>query len=267
MPDRRRHRGAHPRDRELFGEGALPALRAAAQDLAWLSSRGYAPDASLALVGNRYQLMARQRTAVARACCSDAAALRRESRRVLPSDVEGQSVRVDGFNACIAVEVAISGGVILLGRDRACRDLASVHGTYRRVSETPRALALLASGLDALQPGLVTWYFDRPVSNSGTLAGMLRRLLSERSWPWEVELADHVDREVSARGHIAVSADSAIIEAAERWFDLAGHVIEHAVSSAWIVDLWPPDQPCSPGVSSAPGSGYASSRDGPGDPE
>src|SRR6185436_16235933 len=102
------------------------------------------------------------------------------------------------------------------------RDLASVQGTYRRVSETPRALELLVTELELLEPAAVAWYFDRPVSNSGSLARLLRSRL--RALPWRVELTDQVDRCVSAPGGVAVSADSGVLDAARNWFDLAGFV-------------------------------------------
>lgn len=237
VPDRRRHRGAHPRDRELFAEPALPALRSATFDYCWLESRGYSLDAALALVGDRYQLVARQRVAVARCSCSDAALAARASRRLAPEQLRGAALRVDGFNVCITLEAALSGGLVLVGRDGAHRDLASVHGNYRRVSETPPALELLVTELLELRPARVTWYFDRPVSNSGTLAGLLRRLLAARGSDGEVLLSDRVDAEVRAPGGVALSADSGVIDAAESWFDLAGATIRRHVPDAWKIEL------------------------------
>jgi len=61
MTDRRRHRGAHPKDAELFSQAALPSLRSAIADLSRLLSRGYPLRASLALVGDRDGLTVRQR--------------------------------------------------------------------------------------------------------------------------------------------------------------------------------------------------------------
>ena len=66
MPDQRRHRGPHPDDLRLFGADALPALRTAAVELAWLLMRGYAHESSLKLVGDRHGLESRQRLAVSR---------------------------------------------------------------------------------------------------------------------------------------------------------------------------------------------------------
>lgn len=237
MPDRRQHRGPNPRDSALFAPERLPALRAAARDYGWLLSRGYATDSALALVGNRYDLVARQRVAVARVSCSDDALARRASRRLSSGELSGRRLHVDGFNVCITLEVALSGGVLLLGREGATRDLASVHGTYRRVSETPHALELLVAALETLRPGSVTWFFDRPVSNSGALAGLLRAQLAARALSWPVELTTHVDERVAEPGVVALSADSGVLDTAEHWFDLAGSV-SAGLASAWRVALW-----------------------------
>src|SRR5262249_37142935 len=146
MPDRRQHRGPHPDDAALFGRpDVLHTLRLAAGDLAWLLGRQYAPTAALTLVGNHYQLHARQRQALARAVAAPAVAGARRQRQVLAAVLAGTSLYVDGFNQLITIEVALSGGLILRGHDGALRDLASVHGTYRTITETPTALQALGS--------------------------------------------------------------------------------------------------------------------------
>ena len=63
MPDRRLHRGPHPDDARLFDGAALGQLRAAAADFCWLLDHGYPHESTLKLVGDRYDLVARQRTA------------------------------------------------------------------------------------------------------------------------------------------------------------------------------------------------------------
>ncbi len=71
MPDKRKHRGAHPDDNRLFAEDQLPSLRTAVAEYSWLLTRGYAEESALKLVGDRYDLTARQRMAVWRSSCSD----------------------------------------------------------------------------------------------------------------------------------------------------------------------------------------------------
>lgn len=239
MPDARRHRGAHPRDAELFAAAAWPALARAVDEFSWLLGRGYAADAALKLVGDHHQLAVRQRVAVARASCSEAARVRRAARRVGPRELAGRTLAVDGFNAIITLEVALGGGVGLIARDGARRDLGSVHGTYRRVLDTPRALELLVTGLSACAPAAVDWYLDRPVSNSGKLAGLLREACQRAAFTSRVALIDDVDRQVG-RAEVALSADSAVLDAAERWFDLGGWVVREYVPEAWTLDFSAP---------------------------
>src|SRR5690606_2006202 len=109
MPDRRTHRGPHPRDRALFSEQQLGTLREAAADYSWLLSRGYNGVSALKLVGDRFQLVQRQRMALERSSASKSASTARRARRLSPAELGGEAVVVDGFNCLITVEVALSG--------------------------------------------------------------------------------------------------------------------------------------------------------------
>jgi hypothetical protein len=239
MHERRRPRGPGPEDRRLFGPEGLARLRAAAFDHSWLLSRDYAPESALKLVGDRYQLAARQRSAVSKSACADGALAGRVRRRLTASELAGRALLVDAFNVCIGVEVALSGGPLFAGRDGACRDLAGVHGAYGRVDESSAALDLLTDALSRCRPGAVTWFLDRPVSNSGALAGLLRERFERLGLPWGVELVDDADRQVVAPGGVALSADGAVLDAAEHWCDIAGWVVRERVPDAWVVDLAP----------------------------
>ena len=87
-----RHRGRHPGDDHLFSPEQLPALRAATADLSWLMSRGYADPSALKLIGDRHALTARQRQAVARCACSDAARDLRKARRLTRAQLGGRAL-------------------------------------------------------------------------------------------------------------------------------------------------------------------------------
>lgn len=237
MPDRRRHRGPHPQDRRRFAQEQVPALREAAGDLAWLLGRGYPAAAALKLVGDRLGLDHRQRLAVQRATCSDAARDQRARTRLEPAAFRGQALRVDGFNVLTTVESALAGGVVLLCRDGAHRDMASMHGTWRRVEETGPALLRVGGVLEECGPREVVWYLDRPVSNSGRLKGALEQTAAEHGWPWRVEVVPDPDRELRAGADPVATADSAVLDAGVPWLDLARLVVLRTVPDAWIVDL------------------------------
>jgi hypothetical protein len=241
MPDHRTHRGPHPEDAGLFAPAALPALRAATADLSWLLSRGYASPSALKVVGDRYNLNARQRIAVMRCACSDAARDARSARRIPPESLaaalDGRPLLIDGYNALTTVEAALGGGVILVGRDGAYRDMASMHGTWRGVDETLPALTLIGDALQRLGVGSATWYLDSPVSNSGRLKAAIQSRAAERAWNWQVELVMNPDA-ILVKGHaVAATADSAILDGPVRWFGLAEYVVRREVPGAWVVDL------------------------------
>lgn len=235
MPDKRKHRGPHPADAGLFGEQQRNALAAAVGDLSWLMSRGYANPSALKLVGDRYQLTERQRTAVIRSSCADASIGARHAGRVEAGQLAGRTLDIDGFNLLTSIEAALAGGVILAGRDGCYRDMASMHGSYRKVEETRPAIELIGRFLESLQPAACRWYFDRPVSNSGRISQLIREFAAEHQWPWEAQIVDDPDVLLRESSNIVVTADSAILDAGPAWFNLAREVIEQSVPDAHVV--------------------------------
>lgn len=237
MPDTRGHRGPDPRDAEAFHPSAWTALRTAVAELSWLLERGYAPASALKLVGDRWNLTERQRAAVRRCACSDTALARRQRHQVSPPNLVGASLWIDGFNVLTTLEAALGGAVVLRGRDGCDRDLAGIHGTYRRVDETRPALALLGDVLAALGVGPATWLLDRPVSNSGRLRSLMLETATERGWTWHVDVVNDPDPILAGSPGIVATADSAILDRCERWTNLARVAIEARVPTARLVDL------------------------------
>jgi hypothetical protein len=237
MPDTRHHRGAHPEDGKLFAPAQWLALRTAAHELCWLLDRGYAMVSSLALVGNRHALTARQRLALARCACSNEQVQCRRAHEIASSALAGTELWIDGYNLLISVEAALGGGVILQGRDGCHRDLASLHGTYRAVSETEPALRLIGETLAAWNVTACRWVLDRPVSNSGRLKTLMLEIAVANRWPWQVELEFSPDKVLSDASAIVVSSDSVVLDRCARWFNGAREIITTRVPSAFLVAL------------------------------
>jgi hypothetical protein len=242
VPDRRKHRGPHQADGRLFAPEAIPALRAAVADLSWLLGRGYRDPSALKLVGDRYRLRQRQREAVRRAACSDEARELHAERFVAlgPGVLKGRSVLVDGFNCIVSVEAAMAGGVILQCRDGRHRDLASVHGSYRKVNETQAAVQLLGRALETAGAGPVRWLLDAPISNSGRLRALLVELAAQQGWDWGAELVPDPDRVLRVSSDLCATADGGILDEGVESIDLVGAAIEAGVPEAWLVDLREP---------------------------
>ena len=237
MPDSRGHRGADPRDAEAFGAASLPSLRSAVSDLSWLLGRGYAPVSALKLVGDRWSLTARQRMAVRRSACSDEDCGRRQATRLEDSDLAGNELWIDGFNVLTTIESSLGGGVVIHCRDGTFRDIAGVHGTYRKVAETMPALDHLAARIASLRAGTVRWLFDRPVSNSGRIRALVLEIAGERGLDWIVDLVDNPDPLLKVATVPIATADSVILDAGPRWFNLARAVVESGAGADRVLDL------------------------------
>jgi hypothetical protein len=233
VPDTRKHRGPGPQDPTYFGAGFCADLKAAVSDLSWLFSRGYAQASALKLVGDRYALVERQRVAVLRSACSDAALAGRRGREVGVAALRGRTLRIDGFNLVLTLESALGGGVVLSCRDGSYRDLASVHGTYRKVEETRPALELADRWLAEWGAGPCTWLLDAPVSNSGRLAAMLRAVNPD----WAAEVVPDPDTVLVQPGDPVASADSMILDNCGEWVSLARVIVAAGVPDAFVVDL------------------------------
>jgi hypothetical protein len=220
-----------------------PRLRAATTELSWLLGRGYRLPGALTLVGDHHQLRVRQRQAVSRAACSDLQRERRARGRQDLAALEGAALAIDGFNCLITLEVMLAHGPVLLGRDGTMRDLASVHGTYRRVDESLPALALLASALAAWGVGRVHVWLDKPVSNSARVRQMFLAAMAQRGLPAEGTLCERVDRELVRSEMLVASSDGWVLDHAARWIDLPSLLAERERLPLWRVDLREPAPP------------------------
>jgi hypothetical protein len=237
MPDKRAHRGQHPSDATLFAGDRIPDIQRAVADYSLLLSKGYAEKSSLKLVGDRFTLTERQRLAVMRSACSEEQRASRKSRQLDINAVAGQMIAIDGYNILITIEAAMSGGLIFKGRDGCCRDLASIHGTYRRVSETQPAIELIGGFLQQIGISQALWLLDSPVSNSGRLKTLLRELAEKNNWKWEIELVTSPDAVLIKGGKIVASSDSVVLDKCGKWVDLAGEIIKNRIPTAKIIDL------------------------------
>ncbi len=237
MPDKRTHRGPHPADEKLFAADAIPNLRTAIADFSLLLTRGYAEKSALKLVGDRFSLTQRQRLAIMRGACSDEQRTSRSQRCVALENLTGQSIAIDGYNVLITVEAAMSGGVIFKGRDGCFRDLASVHGTYRKVTETIPAVELIGRFLEELGAGKTLWLLDSPVSNSGRLKTLIGELARKNNWNWEIELLLSPDAELKKTDAVVASSDSVVLDDCRSWVNLATEIIKNKLPYAKVIDL------------------------------
>ncbi len=239
MPSKKR--GPHPQDKSLFAESEWHDLRRAVRDYSWLKSRDYPEKAAGKLVGDRYALKARQRIAVNRSACSDDELLIRNVKELPVEKVIGCEFHIDGFNLLTTIEAVFGGGVLLKGRDGCVRDMSSMHGNYRVLSDTREALTAIHTALDALNPSGVIWYLDRPVSNSGRLRKLIEEIsLDYSGFKTEVQLVadpDPILKELRGNDPITITADSGILNSCGFWFNLTVRIIEQTYPDSLILNF------------------------------
>ncbi|MHC4293507.1 MAG: DUF434 domain-containing protein, partial [Planctomycetota bacterium] len=221
MPDTRTHRGPHPQDRKLFSAKTTQELRTALQDYSLLLTKGYAEKSSLKLVGDKFSLTERQRLAIMRSACSNHQIAARKQHQVQIDCLSGQKLAIDGYNLLITIEAAMSRGLIFKGCDGCFRDLASIHGTYRKVTETIPALQLIGKFLQKKNIPHALWLLDSPVSNSGRLKILMEQLADENNWGWEIQLVTSPDAVLIKTDLTVVSSDSVILDGCKTWVNLA----------------------------------------------
>lgn len=251
------HRGPHPEDPLLFRDQALPVLRRAYEEVSWLLGRGYRLESALRVAGEHHQLHARQRLALQRTVCDPerCAARRRKELRIEDGEAGRGPWALDGFNLIITLEVALSGGVLLRGGDRALRDLAGLRGSYHLVEETDTAIDLLGAALRALAPPAIRIWLDAPIANSGRLRARLAERAAGWPCPLEIDLVPDADPCLAARERV-ISSDSVVLDECSSWINLAEWILRNAGEFAgefsgrvkggvadrpgiWIVDLDP----------------------------
>ncbi len=131
----------------------------------------------------------------------------------------------------------MSGGMIFEGRDGCYRDLASVHGTYRKVVETIPAVRLIGEFLRELGVSKALWLLDSPVSNSGRLKTLIGELARENGWGWEIELLLSPDAELKKTDLVVATSDSVVLDDCKSWVNLATEIIKRKLPSARVIDL------------------------------
>jgi hypothetical protein len=221
-----RNRGKNTGDDTLFGsKKQISKLKLAVEDMYYLLSREYPEKAASDLVGNRYRLKTRQIQALRGASASAVQLQNRQMKRLEATDLKGKTIYLDGFNVLILLESLLSEAYIFEGLDGCIRDLSGVHGTYKRVNQTLRAVELVASFYQKNQINQLVWIFDKPVSNSGRIKQIILEFAEQHQLNWQADLQYNPDKFLAESSALIVSSDAWILDHCKEWFNLIGYLI------------------------------------------
>lgn len=233
-----RNRGKNTGDDALFGsEKQNDKLKQAVEDMCYLLSREYPEKAASDLVGNRYRLKTRQIQAFRGASASAAQLQNRQLKQVEASALQEKTVYLDGFNVLILLESLLSEAYIFEGLDGCIRDLSGVHGTYKRVNQTQRAIELVAAFYQKNHIRKLIWIFDKPVSNSGRIKQIVLEFAEQNQLNWEADLHFNPDQFLAESSGIIISSDAWILDHCKKWFNLIGYLIREENISVNLIKM------------------------------
>lgn len=229
-------RGFDENDKRWFSSSELVRLIKAKEEIEWLINRDYKIDTVVTFVGDRYQFSIRQRDALKRAVCTEEKNIIRQSKKLSLDKIKEGLINIDGFNLIIAIEVALSGGTLVIGSDGNMRDLAGLRGTYKIIDKTEEALKLIGEFLNKYNAKKIRFYLDSPVSNSGNLKYKILEYAKIWGIETEVELVKNADVVLEKLDRV-VSSDAVIVDKCISYFNIARGIIEEYIKDCNIVNL------------------------------
>jgi len=171
----------------------------------------------------------KDRNYLVRKVSSNQQAQKRQDKLINLPEIDGKLVLIDGYNVLITSEsVLYHPESVLKSDDGVLRDVKSVFGKYKPHHNTEPTLNLLLDTLKSANPREIRFYYDSPVSLSGELAHLTRKLLKEKKVNGCASTHKHVDRDLvktsQAENGVVATSDGPLIDHLERVVDLPGSI-------------------------------------------
>ncbi|HBB29782.1 MAG TPA: DUF434 domain-containing protein [Clostridiales bacterium] len=229
-------RGFDLNDKRWFSEKELLKLRKAHEEIKWLLDRDYKLESIMNFVGGRYQFSTRQRDALKRGTCSTENEIFRKSKKLNINNLKDKTLNIDGFNLIISLEVALSGGTLIVGNDGLIRDLAGLRGTYKLIDKTDIAIEYIFKYLESKEVEVINIYLDSPVSNSGNLKIRILELSNKYEIITNVILVNNADVVLEKLDYV-VTSDSTILDKCDSYINLSKSIINEYIPKANLILL------------------------------
>jgi hypothetical protein len=218
-----------------FDDAAIARLKLAAEEVAWLTGRGYPLDVVGELVARHHTLSEGHRAALACGTCSEPQYRRRAAREIEPEDVAKRPLAIDAIDAVAALEAALAGRHVLQTLDGTVRAFGVDRATYVPSGSADEAIDLLLAAAKELRPSLVKLYVDESCAGAQDLAARLGERAKVAKAKAEVALVPSTTKALRKERQI-VTGDAESLDACAGWLNLVGRVAV-AVPGAKIVKL------------------------------
>ena len=218
-----------------FDDAAIARLKLAAEEVAWLTGRGYPLDVVGELVAKHHSLSAAHRAALACGTCSEPQYRRRAARELEPEDVAKRPLAIDAIDAVAAVEAALAGRHVLQTLDGTVRAFGIVRSAYSPSAGADDAIDRLLAAAKELRPSLMKIYVDETAAGAKDLQARFTERAKSQKTKIEIALVPDTPKALRKERQI-VTGDADTLDACAGWLNLVGRVVE-AVPGAKIVRL------------------------------
>ncbi len=212
--------------REKPTEGGPPVyhrracIMEASYDFFYLQSRGYPRERALEMVGNRHGLVAGERNLLRRGVFGQREALRRRAKQWRGIAWDRKVLVLDGHNVHITMESIVLGRMVLRANDGVLRDVAELSRRFIPTELSVYVAEMVVGFLADYTPKEVRVYFDAPMSRSGEIAQLYRRLMHQRGVPGSAAVVPSPERLFLHDGGVVASSDSAVMDSSRQLVDL-----------------------------------------------
>jgi hypothetical protein len=213
-----------------FDDGMIEKLRLAAEEVAWLTGRGYPIDRVGDFVANQHHLGDGERSALASGTCSEPQYRRRAARELEAEDVARRPLSIDTPDVLSAIEAALGGRPVLQTLDGTVRAFGV--DAYSPGAHADDALARIFAAAKELRPSILR--FLVPSSAADLEARITSKAKDAKAKAEVVKVADV--RAAMKKEKQVVTGDALVLDDAGAWFNLVGRVLE-GIPSAKIVKL------------------------------
>lgn len=218
-----------------FDDATIARLRLAAEEVAWLTGRGYPLGIVSDLVAQHHGLGAAQRAALAQGTCSEPQYRRRAARELEAEDVARRPLAVDAIDVVSAVEAALEGRPVLQTLDGTVRAFAGDGAGWAPGPSTDDAIDRVLAFAKELRPQVVRLLVDERSPHAAAAAERITARVKAGKAKAEVVSVPDV-RAAMKKERQVVSGDADVLDACGGWFNLAGRIVE-GIPSARIVRL------------------------------
>lgn len=218
-----------------FDDAAIERLRLAAEEVAWLTGRGYALDAVGEIVAKHHSLSDDHRAALARGTCSEPQYRRRAARELEAEDVAKRPLSVDAIDAVATIEAALAGRPVLQTLDGTVRAFGVDRTAYTAGPTADDAIDRLLAAAKDLRPSMLRFIVDERAPGAADLdTRIVARVKAQKSKAETVRAPDAL--KALRKEKQIVTGDAETLDACAAWFNLVGRVVE-GVAGAKVIRL------------------------------